>query len=247
MNHKLSTSIIISSSAMRSSFAFLLLLLSLSVPACEDQKPQSTAEPKTGVDSGVQPAPPLMLRPPARHKYEVSSGIIEYDNSLTTGPEKLYFDGYGAREAYYSQPAKSGGSARVVTIYDNGWKYQYDVDNKIGEKRQVPMPNGPIVGAIPDVWNSPKETWSAHNVQELEPRTFLGHESIGYSFDYNGANKVWLWKGIPMYLQMKVASEESSTVPTLQVRSIHTDIDLPQYAFRIPDDVRITERKLTRQ
>jgi len=229
---------------MRSSFV-LSLLLGLTLVSCVEQKPQTSTEPKKSADSSAQPVPPPVAQPAEPvHKYGVRSGIVVYDNSLTNGQEKLYFDDYGAHEAYYSAPAKSGASARIVTLYFDGWRYQYDVDNKIGEKRQMSMPTGPIVGAIPDVWNKPKEAWSAFNVHELEPRTFLGHEAKGYSFDYNGSNKVWLWEGIPMFLQMKTEGG-SGDVPTLKAASVRTDVELPYYAFVIPNDVRLTERKPT--
>ncbi len=232
--------------ATRALCILALLTTTVALQSCAPEKAQdgdSTRRDSIAGDSTGMVTPPPPPQEPVK-KYGVRSGSVHYKNSLTDAPEILFFDDYGALEAYHSKPSKSGRGGENVTIYRDGYMYIYSVKDKIGEKTERPQPTGPIIGAIPDLWNRAKEEWPSFEIKELGKKTFLDHEATGYSFRYNGEHTVWLWEGIPLYLQTRNgAGSEEGTVPTLEAISISPDAPILPSFFEVPADVRLTERK----
>lgn len=179
-------------------------------------------------------------------KYGVRSGIVLYkalsSDSTINETDTFYFDDYGAKEAMYAPDFRGhdGKSINLVTMYADGWMRQYDALAKKGEQFKRPMHSGPLNGSIPDHWNEPRKHWKMWEVEELEPRRILGKETKGYSFKDPGLTKVWLWEGIPLYME---GTDVVGITTRGEVVSLQTDIAVPAERFTVPEGIEMTDRK----
>lgn len=223
---------------MHNHFFVQLLLPSLSLAiliACEQRPvPHSVAN-----KDSVEAIPAL---DPGK-RYTVGAATVNYYDPQFGRRQVLYFRGYGAEQALYDLPADttSDTSAQRAMIYTNGRLVTYDPVAHTGFTDSIPLPDGPMIGAVFPVWRMKKEVQSKLKFRRLGNRTFLGNTATGYGYDDGiGETRVWVWKEIPLFLEIPVfrASHNLSYL-VLEARSVDTNATPPDAVFSIPSTVHL--------
>ncbi len=175
---------------------------------------------------------------PAAPSFGVKSGIVTNTNSVGAGnTETLYFDDFGARQAVYrTLTASVGGkpaATQTVVIIRDGMVYSFNPENKKGVKMN--MPPG-MKGLLPDFASMAPDARARFKYHEIEPRTFLGKVSQGFSVEQNGMPvKIWTWKGVPMHM------ESGGAHPiVIETTKLETDVAIPAEKFVVPTDIKLT-------
>ena len=254
----------IMSFSIRSSFRWLVLLVA-AVAACNgEREPASTPAPTP--DSGAVAAPPAdTVAPPAPadtgmldqsavtispgglpdsvRKYEVKSAVVEYWNSWLDRRQTLYVDKYGAHEAYYTEanPGSTGPAPPYdVSIYADGWRYDYSTQTRTGTRQQKELASGPLLGVVQDVWALPEQFQEEFKLKKLGRKKLAGKVATGYSFEFNGVTTVWLWKGIPLLVEMQRGVQGGGTATiTFEARHIETNVAVPAEKFKVPAGITL--------
>jgi len=215
---------------------FLLPLVLLVLAACE-KRPAPF-----GVAASDSAEAPPQLDPGKR--YAVASATVNYYDPQFGRRQVLYFRDYGAEQALYDLPADttSDTSAQRAMVFSNGRLVTYDPIARTGFTDSVPLPDGPMIGAIFPVWRMKKDQQSKLKFRHLGKRTFLGNTATGYAYDDGiGETRVWVWKEIPLFLELPVfrASHNLSYL-VLEARSIDTSATPSDALFSIPQTIRLS-------
>jgi hypothetical protein len=207
--------------------ASLLILCTLALLSC-GRKPEQSDDRKT--PSGSSEAPYDSTR-----KYGVKSGIVRYTSSFMHGTSTYYFDDYGAKEAMYSEADSADTLPSFVSIIvdTTGWIYDSRADT--GLQQKVHHTGRLFIGSIVPVWHEPERMWSTFEVQRLEPKQILGKEAQGYSFNYEGPQKVWVWNDIPLYMEDLRAKPPA----VVEAKSLELDVPIPPEKFEVPATVKL--------
>ncbi len=179
--------------------------------------------------------------PDSVRKYEVRSAIVEYWNSWLDRRQVLYVDEYGAREAFYTAPELGGGGAAPpydVSVYADGWRYDYSTITRAGTRQEKELASGPLLGVVQDVWALPEPSQEQFGLKRLGRKKIAGKDAIGYSFQFNGTTTVWLWKGLPLHVEMVrgVQGGGMATI-TFDARRIEANVAVPAEKFQVPPDI----------
>lgn len=238
------------------------MLLLLFVVACTDRRPDSTPTAKrvdslelrrdslaTPVDTSTADerheqaplAPPTKSNP--RGKYGVRTARVIYYNSRTQGNDTLYFDGYGAREAYYTATDhRARMPRRWVAMYARGVFSQFDLNTMGGDRVEREQPSGPILGFMPDIWNTTPELKRIYDAKSIDRRVVLGRSTEGYEFKYDGRRSIYLWEGIPLYHIWTDLRDPNAQPLILEAKEIDTSTAIPTARFTVPKGVVLTDK-----
>lgn len=216
-----------------------LLLLSLSLGlliACE-RRPAPGAIP---AGDSAEVVPPL---DPGK-RYAVASATVNYYDPQFGRRQVLYFREFGAQQALYDLPSDTASdtSAQRAMIFSRGRLVTYDPIARTGFTDSIPLPDGPMIGAIFPVWRMNQQQQSKLKFRRLGKRTFLGNTATGYAYDDGiGETRVWVWKEIPLFLEIPVfrASHNLSYL-VLEARSVDTTSIPTDALFSIPQTVRLS-------
>jgi outer membrane lipoprotein-sorting protein len=175
--------------------------------------------------------------------YEVKSGMYEMKNSMMEGMvQTIYFDDYGAKQATFSTAEMMGVKTENVQITKDGWNVSYDVKSKKGSKMKVPAAAGSSL--VPKLSDLTDELKAKYEYKELESKTILGKETMGYSMNAMGMKvKAWTWNNIPLYMEMDMGQ---GAPVIMEVTKLETDIDVPADKFEVPADVTVEEIDLNK-
>ena len=231
----------------------LLLLAGTILGSCgrSDQEPSTTSDPRgstsvgglagedtsAGADTARDSQSGTIAGPD--RKYGLKSGIIRYRNSVLDREQIFYFDDYGRREALYDviPPGAVGKESPYVAIIQvEGSRQMFDLQSRRGSKRKTHNEPGAILGTIPDVWKTIPISRKARQADDLPPRTVLGKETEGYTFQETGqagSYKVWVWNQIPLYSEIQLTEEPL----IFEAISIEENVPIPQGIFAAPRDV----------
>lgn len=171
-------------------------------------------------------------------KYDLRSGVVRYTNSILKREQIFYFDDYGRKEALYDViPNGDAGSVPYYAIIQaDGKRKIFDMQKHTGSVSNMTREPGAILGTIPDVWNTVPIIKKAREADDLPPREILGKPTEGYQFQATGnagSYKVWLWKRIPLYAEIRLDEEPL----LLEAVSIEPDIPIPADKFSAPDNI----------
>lgn len=199
----------------------------------------STAQSKSAHRSRLMP--PTRTNPSG--KYGIASARVVYFNSRSNGYDTLFFDGFGAREAYYTALDTRSEKPRLwVALYANGQFVQYDAITKGGDRIDRDQPTGPILGFIPDVWHPTPEKARIYNAASIEPREFLGRNGDGFEFTFDALYRLYLWEGIPLYQILTDLNDPSAPPRILEAKEISPKVSIPDSRFTVPKSVVLTEK-----
>lgn len=187
------------------------------------------------------------LRQPTRTnpsgKYGIASARVVYYNSRSGGYDTLFFDQYGAREAYYTALDTRSGKPRLwVALYANGRFVQYDALTHTGDRIDRDQPKGPILGFIPDVWNPTPERARIYNAASIEPKEYLGRKADGFEFRFDAMYRLYLWEGIPLYQILTDLNDPGALPRILEAKEIDTTNPVPASRFTVPKNVTLSEK-----
>ncbi len=249
---------------------FLVILVSLI--GCADKSSPEPRKKDSSATSHASPAPPTAssdsgsplpadsdraaafqsanrspLKPPTLSnpggKYGVASARVVYLNSRSGGYDTLFFDGFGAREAYYTALDTRSGKPRLwVALYANGRFVQYDALTHAGDRIDREQPKGPILGFIPDVWHPTPERAKIYNAASIEPREFLGRKADGFEFKFDAMYKLYLWEGIPMYQILTDLNDPTAEPRILEAKEVDVTSPVAASRFTVPRNVTLSEK-----
>lgn len=183
--------------------------------------------------------------PDSLRKYEIESAIVEYWNSWLNRRQTLYIDDFGSKEAYYTAPEMGGASPAPpydVSIQADGWRYDYSSTAGIGQSQRKDVASGPLLGVVQDVWSLPENLQQEFALRKLGRKKLLGKDAIGYAFNYNGRTEVWLWKGIPLSMEIvRQVEQGGEAVIGFEATSIRTDMEIPAEKFQVPATIALKQ------
>ena len=224
---------------MHHRFWLQLLLPFLAIPllvACERRTVPSEASARDSSE-----ATPQLDR---GKRYAVGAATVNYYDPQFGRRQVLYFRDYGAEQALYDLPADttSDTSAQRAMVFSRGRLITYDPVARTGFTDSIPLPDGPMIGAIIPAWRMKQELQSKLKFRRLGKRTFLGNTATGYAYDDGiGETRVWVWKEIPLFLEIPVfrASHNLSYL-VLEARSVDTSAIPADALFAIPSTIRLS-------
>lgn len=183
--------------------------------------------------------------PDTLRKYEIETAVVEYWNSWMNRRQVLYIDEYGAKEAYYTQPGEGGSVPDPpydVSIQANGWRFDYNSTSLIGQAQQKDIASGPLLGVVQDVWTLPPDMQKQFNLRKLGTKKMLGRNATGYQFEFNGKTTVWLWNGVPLFVEfVRMVNGGGTAVITFEAVNIQTGAGIPPEKFKVPANVRVKQ------
>lgn len=241
-------------------FLWSILLSMPFLAGCSDNVPEGTSRREGRVDSttvgstttvdSTPAATNTPARPVARPtktdpkgKYGIPAARVIYFNSRTDGYDTLFFDQFGAREAYYTAAEGQGGKARKwVALYADGVFVQYDARVRGGDRVQRPQPTGPLLGFMPDLWDLSPEMARIYQTTPIQSREVLGRTSEGFSFTFDGRREIYLWEGIPLYHRWNDLRDPTAPALILEAKDIDTTTPIPESRFTVPRGVVLTDK-----
>jgi hypothetical protein len=204
--------------------------LSLLLVSCKTQV-SNTNEPATGKaekESGKT----------GKHKYELKSGIVEYDTkSMGTNMKQIiYFDNYGEKEATEISLEIAGFKTNTRTLTLDGYTYTLDLLTKTGTKQKLTFMPGKDI----DFTNLSEEITKQMNMKKVGSEDFNGKSCDKFTIDNKDLEmkgSFLVWKGIPLKSEV-----DFSTMKTVMVvKSLQENVSIPSEKFIIPADFTIKE------
>jgi len=221
----------------------ILLILTAIIFTCACQNSGGTTDKSTLAEN-------LASKDTQLKRYNVKSGIIKYKTQISgkvmgstvdgSGTEELYFKNWGATELkktdskqvthvnIFGQKQTQVDETHEITKMDNGKIYSVDMKNKVIYTRQDP--------AMEWIKNS-----NNGNVVEVGEKMLesmggkkIGKEKVlGYNCDVweIPGGKQWIYKGVPLKLQMKVMGITTTTTAT----DAKFNVNVPDKYFKLPD------------
>jgi len=174
-------------------------------------------------------------------RYRTKSAMVEYELSgARKGTETLYFDQWGMREAKHTsaETSFSGFSRKEnsLTVMDGEWIYAIDLDRKTGTKTK-----NPLLKEITDKHGTKDLGEIGERIMKQTGEKTGTGDVAGKLCDIwevkNLGTKTWVWNGVPLKVQTKMAGLEMTTTAT----RVKEGATIPEDKFAVPAGVRITE------
>ena len=192
-----------------------------------------------GPTKEAAPPPPVKIEIRA---FGIPSAIVDYDvRGLKSGTERLYFDGWGTRQARYIHTKMLvmglAQEENVLKIDDGRWSYTIDLPKATG----IRQPNPVLQAHAADVGHDGKL------VLKDEVMTDMGGRKAGSNNILGHTCRVWvvpathtsycLWKNIPL---LTVMCDNDVEITTTAI-SINENVPVKDGIFKIPDSVTIRD------
>lgn len=174
-------------------------------------------------------------------RYGVKSVIIEYTLSgVQTGTETVYIDGWGKREARYTQ-ADINMMGQIIkanrlTLLEGEWIYAIDLDKKSGTKIKNPMfemaaANHPPGGDLTQM--------GIDMIKQMGGEKIGSEEIAGKTCEVwevkSMATKSWLWNMVPLKTEAIMGDMQMSSTAT----KVEEGAPVPEDKFHIPSDIQM--------
>lgn len=173
---------------------------------------------------------------PADARCELKSGIIKFE-AVTQGlkaESTQYFDDYGKKQASVTVVDQGLVKNETKTLQFEDTIYAINEAMKMGQK--IVSPEKPInyLQLTPDVIEK-------YKIQELGTETVAGRQCTRYSEQISQMGQtanieVWVWKGIPLKMVMKIGDAEITNQTATEVQE---DATVDPKMFEIPADVKM--------
>lgn len=216
--------------------ALVSVAVALASSGCGEERDAADA-PDSTVANRIVPtdsqAVVLSTTEPIR-KYNVRSGVVQYSNSRLGAMQTYFFDDYGAREAVYIDSGTTD-SLRApfdVSIYADGWRYDYNTRDSAGIAKFQPNARGPLLGAVVDL--------RTVQLSPLGRRAVAGLSATGVRYSARGDVSIWMWKGLPLRIEQRLSSGDTIVI---EAQSVEVDDTVGIAPFVIPKQIAITRLK----
>lgn len=173
-----------------------------------------------------------------KHKYELKSGIVEYDTkSMGTNVKQIiYFDNYGEKEATDMAMEIAGFKSNTRTLTLDGYTYTLDLLTKTGTKHKLTF----LPGKDFDFTNLSEEISKQMNMKKVGSEDFNGKTCDKFTIDNKDLGmkgSFLVWKGIPLKSEVDISTMKTVMV----VKNLQENVKIPSEIFVIPADFTIKE------
>lgn len=222
-------------------YAWYFLVI-MAFTSCKNKLSDSTAANSTEEAVTTETAAPTDGR------YELKSGIVETETvmpgGMGTSVMKLIFDDYGKKKKTEITTAMSfagkGMNTVSSTLLLDNYIYAWSSEMKTGTKMQYD-PSAVDLRKDMDFSKMTDELRQKYNYKEEGEETINGKSCKVYSYSVEEmSGKVWLWKQIPLKMEMEVGGQKILT----NFKSIQENVNIPAESFQIPSDIDFKEISL---
>ncbi len=183
-------------------------------------------------------------------RYGIRSGIVHYKSIINgkvmgstitgSGHEDLYFDNWGALELKKKEEKKithmnifghkktQVDASKSIDKLDNGKSYNVDFKNKIIYVRDDPAMSVMKNTKDADVEHAGKQMLEAMGGKQIGEEKVLGYLCSVWQIP---GGKQWIYKGVPLKIQMTVMG----ITTTQEATSAKFNISVPSKYFELPD------------
>ncbi len=222
---------------------FLLLLIFLSFSCGNADTSKNTDEIIDDVNASNEKQPELK-------RYEIKSGILEYKTTTSgkvmgsvvkgSGTSSLYFKNWGAVELkkedskttthinVFGQKKTEVSEVHTINKLDNGKSFNVDMKNKIITLRRDPAMEMIKTFGKGDAATTGKKMLEAMGGKIIGKEKFLGYDCDVWEIP---GGKQWMYKGIPLKLEMTVMGIKTINEAT----SAKFNINVSDKYFKLPD------------
>ena len=178
--------------------------------------------------------------------YANKSGKVVYKvDFMGEQTQTLYWDDYGAKEARYTVVAMEmlgeKSKSETVDINFDGYKYHFDLEKKTGTKTKSYGSIGGGQGVPSDISKMAQKEIEKMKLVDLGTKEVLGKTCKGIQMEPMGMKmETWIWSNI--LLESKTWLSKDGSPMTMDASSLELDITVPPEIFKVPDDIKITER-----
>jgi hypothetical protein len=219
-------------------FIGMIGILSLS---CQNSKSTETSNLATNIDQNTSPK---------LKRYSLKSGIVKYKSKINgkvmgstitgNGTEELYFKDWGAKELkksdekkvthinIFGQKKTEVTETHTLNKLENGKSYNVDFKNKI-----IYVQQDPALTMVKNFGNGDVETTGKKMLESMGGKQVGTEKILGYTCDVweIPGGKQWIYKGIPLKLQMTIMG----VTTTNQATEAKFNINVPDKHFILPD------------
>jgi len=174
----------------------------------------------------------------SKGRYNTKSAIIYFEQEFAGILQNsvMVFDDYGLKEYVEMKGLFDTIRTHNISIYADGFIYNIDMVNKIGEKQIFSTDNYKI-----NFKNPTKEELEKNFMKEEGVEEFLGKSCIKISID-NPDNKTkgyhLIWEGVPVKTELLIDNYPMR----LTAVSIETDKKIPPGFFEVPRGIKIIDK-----
>lgn len=134
-------------------------------------------------------------------RYDIKSGYVKYQSN--NGTEELYWDGYGEKEARYTDHSVTvfgmTQASRNVDYIDGEWTYHYDPATNIATRyNQEDLMKRMTGNKTQQPKEFSEEMIKAFGGVKIGSESVLNKNAEIYHLKNLGDFKVWVYKGVPM-------------------------------------------------
>ena len=218
--------------------SFILLFVFTSCKGNNDKNAQSLAAQTTND------------KEPTLKRYSLKSGIVHYKTKINgkvmgsvidgSGTEDLYFKNWGAIELkktdekktthinIFGQKKTEVDETHTINKLDNGKSYTVDMKNKI-----IYVQRDPAMEMMKTFGNGDVEKTGEKMLESMGGKKVGKEKILGYTCDVweIPGGKQWIYKGIPLKLQMTVMG----ITTTNEATSAAFNKSVPDKYFKLPD------------
>ncbi|HFS67652.1 MAG TPA: hypothetical protein ENK67_05510 [Flavobacteriia bacterium] len=219
-------------------FIGMIGILSLS---CQNSKSTETSNLATNIDQNTSPK---------LKRYSLKSGIVKYKSKINgkvmgstitgNGTEEVYFKDWGAKELkksdekkvthinIFGQKKTEVSETHTIDKLDNGKSYNVDLKNKV-----IYVQKDPALAMVKTFGNGDVEASGKKMLESMGGKQVGKEKILGYNCDVweIPGGKQWIYKGIPLKLQMTVMG----VTTTKEATDAKFNVDVPEKYFNLPD------------
>jgi hypothetical protein len=178
--------------------------------------------------------------------YVNKSGKVVYKvDFMGDQTQTLYWDDYGAKEARYTVVAMEilgqKSKSESVEINIDGYKYNFDLEKKTGTKSKSYGSIGGAKGMPSDISKMAQKEIEKMKIVDLGTKEVLGKTCKGLQMEPMGMKmEAWTWNNLLM--ESKTWLSKDGAPMTMNASSLELDISVPPEIFKVPEDIKITDR-----
>jgi hypothetical protein len=159
--------------------------------------------------------------------------------------QTLYWDDYGAKEARYTlvemEMLGEKSKSETVEINIEGYKYNFDLKKKTGTKSKSYGSIGGGKGIPSDISKLAQKEIEKMKLVDLGTKEVFGKTCKGIQMEPMGMKmEAWTWNNLLM--ESKTWLSKDGKPMTMNASSLDLDITVTPEVFKVPDDIKITER-----
>jgi hypothetical protein len=206
---------------------FYLFTTLFALAACKGGHEQRTA---TANDAGSAIEGSSAANPAVTHRYLIKSGCINYIGAMGVN-QTLYFDNYGAVEAFTTEMDMGTAKTKITQIRKEGYQYSIVEGQPTGTKTKW------ITNDINYSQLDP-ELLKRYKLKDLGTETILGKKCRKYSLETgNTPATVWIWGNIMVKTFTKMGNSDM-IIEATKIEEAPVDAAV----FEIPSNITFTEQ-----